>query len=104
MASFNGCPFLFQMNECFYIYQEGPVGARGKRPKAFSKRLWETPAAQLLTSSQQFHKPTLAFASGVFHNRGSVHRPSPLAQIRSPETTGEPKKYGLNIFGIENTH
>ena len=37
-----------------YIYQEGPVGARGKR-EAFSKRLWKTPL-HVCTCSQPFPK------------------------------------------------
>ena len=53
IASTNRFPFSYsKINESFlYLYQEGPVGARGKR-EAFSKRLWKTPRLRwyLLTS------------------------------------------------------
>ena len=54
------------------------MGARGKRPKAFSKRLWKTLRLPLLTNSQPIpnvNLTTRARISCVFHNRGSVHRP-----------------------------
>ena len=41
--------------------------------------------------------------SGVFHNRGSVHRPCPPTQIRSPETTGEPFFSRKGLTRIRNS-
>ena len=79
------------------------MGARGKR-EAFSKRLWKTPL-HVCTCSQPFpkHLSPPEFP-GVFHNRGSVHRPCPPTQIRSPETTGEPFLNVTRLFDWNGPH
>ena len=72
------------------------MGARGKR-EAFSKRLWKTPL-HVCTCSQPFPKRlSRPGVSGVFHNRGSVHRPCPPTQIRSPAAQVQEPDLGLGL-------
>ena len=56
----------------------------------------ENAAATFVPAHNPSLNASLARVSRVFHHRGSVHRPCPRTQIRSPETTGEPFFYLTN--------
>ncbi len=82
------------MNDSF-LYISGGACGRSWETRSVFQAIVENAAPAFVTSSQPSPNPNAtraARASRVFHNRGSVHRPYPLAQIRSQETTREPKR------------
>ena len=88
------------MNESFLYISGGACGRLWETRSVF-QAIVENAAATFVPAHNPSLTPLSPGVSGVFHNRGSVHRPYPRAQIRSPETTGEPKKHG-RVAGNEN--
>ena len=87
-------PSLFQMSDSF-LYISGGACGRSWETRSVFQAIVENAAAAFVTSSQPSPNPNAiraARASRVFHNRGSVHRPYPLAQIRSQENDTSKRK------------
>ncbi len=85
------------MNESFLYISGGACGRLWETRSVF-QAIVENAAATFVPAHNPSLTPLSPGVSGVFHNRGSVHRPYPRAQIRSPETTGEPKKLAASCL------
>jgi len=78
-------PFLIP-NESFFIYVRRGLWALLKTRSDFKAIVGNAGSSASYRLTTNSINPPSASASGVFRNRGSVHRPGPLAQIRSSET------------------